>query len=1303
MPLPIADLYARPRSPYLASSSSPPSSRPAISSSPSAPSSLPSVASLDPRSRPPLKRATLSLDPRRDDPFAPAPPPLPGTGDTGSVGIDAGREVPLGGEEWRVSESDERIVADSAKENVEGDDDDATVRRRTSTSSFLRSLTRPLRSSTSSRTSVSGSLFSSKPKNPRRTRSSIQLDRISSPLPPSFSTVPPDPHPERTKGELLSVGEAVERRRSWLVQQQDEGEERAPAEPPQRAATPVHHAQTISFASRLPSSSLRASRTDRGLNRRASLGSLFFPRKQDKDEGCDQAGEAHANVDSVPPTSSRKALKVLGGLVGGGDTKQQGEPHSSPSPTLDDVVGLALTTDAPTRRIVPDNARYSFATTASSTGSLRATTPSLAKDRAPVSSADLRAAHASSASAQTVKGKLRASTTTRAADSPLPDPLVSLYLVGGLSKDPRNWVEADVADEFEATRLDAEGRRWKAEVLGVMSGAKEGDEGEVRRLGREDMEKVQARALKLAFDRDVEVIASPSQPSATTSFFSFTTSRASPASSPRQQQYHCVSLLVWSHCDDTRATAIASLLQQRITKAQLEAEAVKRGARAARAGQRLSKVLLEQLRQNEPAADDAATTTGGAPSETDAGTDGRASFELDDPPPIPVGRFLEHLDRSPLWLPYAIVLVSTSPLYTLLSDAVRLSWARYHSHLASHSLQMERLLNMPVPRPGEVIRVPVSVAEEQKDTFFSAVMPGEIDWTTGVPCSRNFPLWPVFKCLHADNLLTIAELALAPLGRILFLSKHSIMLCLATMAFQTILELRDWKGLVLPTCHARDLKLFLEVGPGADVSDPGPWLLGLPTSPANASLLSSLAPEIVLVDLDSNLVSCARPFPGAVSTGSVRDKARKRFEGVVGTVDRHEVPLELVEAFPGGRFRPFSMVEVAGEAREAERLKPTWQWDEHAVLKELDSILAETPRAGLVGKLLRLKNPRKTVDLDTNLKHIQAVARDHANTFVERRDSLEGEVNKANRRLAVLMNQSAEWQRSFSVFKEFSDKAARESAELKVRLESERREARRLTGQLAADREQQAQLEANLEQVERAREQALHELARVDELRRDLDQQRAFLAQEVQNIVLCADDETSPVFQAVYSRIEALSQRSETSSRPGTALSSRRPSSRLARQPSYLAEYLPKAVAEEYEYDEAFEVLDEEARLDTMRLAFQETFRAISSRLSLALQAAGDFRGTALSNRAQPHASSSIGTISPSRTAESDATLVSQGTTPVGCRTPLSPDAGPFDGKTRPLSPTGSSALGFQPKLLTLTPPVSPELDDLATPASSAI
>jgi len=50
-------------------------------------------------------------------------------------------------------------------------------------------------------------------------------------------------------------------------------------------------------------------------------------------------------------------------------------------------------------------------------------------------------------------------------------------------------------------------------------------------------------------------------------------------------------------------------------------------------------------------------------------------------------------------------------------------------------------------------------------------VPGDLDWS-----SHKFPTWPLFKALHADNILSIAELALAPLGRILFVSRHTIML-----------------------------------------------------------------------------------------------------------------------------------------------------------------------------------------------------------------------------------------------------------------------------------------------------------------------------------------------------------------------------------------------------------------------------------------------------------------------------------------------------------------------------------------------
>ncbi|BGP36727.1 hypothetical protein JCM10449v2_000629 [Rhodotorula kratochvilovae] len=1451
MPTPVAALYARPLSPYLAPSSPPPSRSPAL---PPSGSPLPPAPTPD-RPRPPLKRATLSLDPRKDDPFAAAPTLARGGGGEGGPRAAArGEDAALGGEEWRVSESLDRAQYTGPQEEplarCNDGEEDRSVRRRSSTSSFLRSLARPLRSSTSSATAPAAppSVLT---KQPRRARSSVQLERISAPLPGSARG-----GSLRARGtvELISVEEAVERRKSWVAQGA------AAEEQPREEPAPV------------PAQELRQSQSARSLGRRSSLGTLLFPRRVSAAPAAPEAhDDARAFESERPPTQSRKALRVLGGLVGSTKSEEMKGEASDVDET--DVVGLALTTDAPTRRIVPDNARYSFATTGSSAGSLRSrimasttstvtspsvnrlrvassgtqlsrhteedgeglliqastaaaalanrplspppniplpplpnastsslprinftaptpgTTPashrsnsrpplppglapepvpgsppsplparqassplrrtpsrassvreqphpaqspspapqaevhrpprpprSIARSRSadgarephlhftgsssarvepfagvrkrPSTASTLRAqaaaaaagpsrAPVSSTDVHSANGRKvsRAPSHPSAADEPR-DPLASLYLVCGLPKEPKSWVEAEGVDG--APLREGEGRRWKAEVLG-------------------------AKALKLAFDRDVEVVASPSQPPATTSFFSFTTTRSSPPASSAptiEQRYHCVSLLVWSHSDASRAAAVAALLQQqqRATRAQVEAEAVRRAAKAARAGRKLSSQLLEQMNGEEADGETDGGTTTGAASETD--TEGRPSFDLEDAPAMPTSRMVEHLDGAPLWLPYNIVLVSTSPLYTLLSDIVRLSWARYHQDLAAHSLQMERVLNTPTPLPGETLKVPVSVADEQRETFFVATMPGDVDWSTTVTRRRNFPLWPVFKALHADNLLTIAELALAPLGRIVFMSEHRIMLArttffsLATMAFQTILEMRDWKGLAFPTVHARDLKLFLE--------DPGPWLLGLPSSPSTASLLSSLAPEIILVDLDANLVSCSRPFPGAVSTGSAREKARRRLEAAVGTVGRNEVPLELIEAFPGGRFRPFSLVEVDGELRHAERLKPdvAWQWDEPRVLKEFDAILAEVPRVSVFGKLLRFnKAPRKSVELDANLRQVQAVVRNHATTFVERRDVLEAEVNKANRRLQILMNQSAEWQRSFQVFKEFSERASHESTELKIRLERERREARRLAGQLAADREHQAQLEDSLEAVERAREQALQELAHVDELRRNLEQQRAVIAQLIQSIVHGVDDETSPIFQAVFARIEALSHRSDTPSLRSSSALSNRPSSRLARQPAYFSDRYPAVIAEEDEFGDAREVLDEEARLEAMRLAFQETFRAISSRLSIALQAAGDVSEQVDNGLGSSQAASSAGTSSPSRSAESDATLVSTGTH-AAFRPPPSPDVGPFQ-TPHTFSPTGSPALGFHPKPLTLTPPVSPELEDPAqTPAS---
>lgn len=107
--------------------------------------------------------------------------------------------------------------------------------------------------------------------------------------------------------------------------------------------------------------------------------------------------------------------------------------------------------------------------------------------------------------------------------------------------------------------------------------------------------------------------------------------------------------------------------------------------------------------------------------------------------------------------------------------------------------------------------------------------------------------------------------------------------------------------------------------------DPGPWIVA--TESASRPLaLRDLPPEIVVVDLDTNTVTCSSP--SALSKGGFRDRARRRLQLAVGNPDDHfAVPLSIVEAFPFGKFRPFSEVEVEGKRVVADRLAPEPSWN----------------------------------------------------------------------------------------------------------------------------------------------------------------------------------------------------------------------------------------------------------------------------------------------------------------------------------------------------------------------------------------
>lgn len=208
--------------------------------------------------------------------------------------------------------------------------------------------------------------------------------------------------------------------------------------------------------------------------------------------------------------------------------------------------------------------------------------------------------------------------------------------------------------------------------------------------------------------------------------------------------------------------------------------------------------------------------------------------------------------------------------------------------------------------------------------------------------------------------------------------------------------------------------------------------------------------------------------------------------------------------------------------------------------------------------------------------------------------------------LASLITESQEWQRSFDTFKSFSDKLTKESVDLKTRLEKERREARRLTGTLSVEKKRQADLEASLSATERAREQALSELSNVQAIRDDLERQQNMLMTEM-HLILATDSASSPLIDTVFARIEALSSRSDTSSRPGTAQSVCANLSRRAGSSDGGVSPLPTTEEEEPSREgnkASLSIGDVEDRekMDTMRAAVQETLRSIQSRLEIVLR-----------------------------------------------------------------------------------------------------
>ncbi|KAI0073132.1 hypothetical protein K474DRAFT_1692777 [Panus rudis PR-1116 ss-1] len=625
------------------------------------------------------------------------------------------------------------------------------------------------------------------------------------------------------------------------------------------------------------------------------------------------------------------------------------------------------------------------------------------------------------------------------------------------------------------------------------------------------------------------------------------------SSSSNNITYHGVCLTVWSHADAERTAAIRRTLEASRARKESGQSLVSRGksshgsvgpgdptAQARRRARMSAKGPWGGAGTDVETDLDAETDAeGGAISESDyevASTVGHGPGEST--------LFLP--GDTVFWLPYALTLVSRFPIYDLMRDYLTLSWARFSKDVQSHTLQISKILSHPAPRPGELVRLDASSAPNSQsgslagghasETSLEVVsrFPGGLDFGRGL-VDVNFTMWPLFKCLNIDNILTICEIALSPTGRILFFSRHPAMLGIAVMTIKYLVELRGWNGVALNAVHARDARIYID--------DPGPWIMGLATEMRYAV---RPPPEVCVVDLDINYLSCPAPPPGIVSTKQQRDKYRQRLLAAFEPHYHpdHCVPSEFKEAFPAGRFRPVCKIQAkrgAASTAVADMIKPPEWWHSTRIIQAFDSVLQDKlKKPSLLKRISSFGTVRPPPRLTPAEQLIQLSIRKRATAFVDARDDLETKIGRLSRRLNFLMTESDLWRDKFVTFEQYAEKLSVEASELRSKINKEQRETKRLSSMVTMTAAEKAKLQDKLKETEVAHKEALLELQKMKDTMEKMEEERAEMIAEVE----------AQIERALASMAVDMDESDYGSSRPSSRMSSRSAPSTLRRRPS---------------------------------------------------------------------------------------------------------------------------------------------------------
>ncbi|KAH6656570.1 DENN domain-containing protein [Truncatella angustata] len=435
--------------------------------------------------------------------------------------------------------------------------------------------------------------------------------------------------------------------------------------------------------------------------------------------------------------------------------------------------------------------------------------------------------------------------------------------------------------------------------------------------------------------------------------------------------------------------------------------------------------------------------------------------------------FYDNPDET-YWIPYCLSFLSRYPLYNLLGDYLRGMWIHWNKATnLFHAEEVSRILSFPAPRLNDLVRI------DMKDYALCYQFPSS---PTGF---QNFAMWPLWACLSIPNIVGVIEAAISPTRRIIFVSHYPAMLTMAAETIRFCVRVYEWSGLYVPVVHARHATEL--------VQEPGPYILGIT---AECRSLITAPSDALVVDLDRNFVLTSSP-PTALNPGQRNKFVSRLTQALNGDVAPSGVPPHLRSAYGGGKLVPAGQIIVMrGEVESIQ--DPEW-WNQDAVMAVMDHVCEKLGRnTGL--KAVFGGSVKKPLMTKVSMRHLNEIVRERNQysrdameawqDFINLKGRMDTELAKVTKRNNYLVEELESWKTQFLKFQAFAEQLTKETQDLKVKIETHKRENRRLAGLIDQQKDDNARLSVRLSGTEKQRDDALEALVLQQEIAEELERER---------------------------------------------------------------------------------------------------------------------------------------------------------------------------------------------------------------------